>query len=147
VDTILPGIERKAAAENGVLMHEDEASFCIFGTICRTWMEKGKDGLREVMSKAARESVKVFGVVTIEKNPRFHFRVEEIFNAKTFLDFLKQVVRQYDKKIFLILDNARYHHALLLQEWLEKNKDRIELHFMPPYSPEFNACERQSVAK
>lgn len=122
-------------------MHEDEASFGISGTMTRTWMEKGKDGLREVMSTAARDSIKVFGAVTAEENPRFHFRIAEVFNAITFLGFLNQIVRQYDRKIFLILDNAKYHHAILVQEWLEAHKDRIELHFLPPYSPEFNAQE------
>jgi transposase len=141
VDVKLPQLKEKVEEENGVLIHEDEASFGISGTTSRTWMEKGKDGLREVMSKAARESIKVFGAVTVEENPRFHFRIAEVFNAVTFLGFLKQLVRQYDRKIFLILDNARYHHALLLQEWLEANKSKIELHFLPAYSPQFNAQE------
>ena len=41
----------------------------------------------------------------------------------------------------MILDNARYHHAKKLQPWLERYKRRIELFFLPPYSPELNPIE------
>ena len=44
-------------------------------------------------------------------------------------------------EVHLILDNAKYHHALLLQEFLERNPNII-LEFLPPYSPELNPIER-----
>ena len=40
-----------------------------------------------------------------------------------------------------MLDNAGYHHAVLVREWVEANADKIELHFLPPYSPDLNAAE------
>jgi len=42
----------------------------------------------------------------------------------------------------VILDNSRYHHALLLQPWLESHSEEIQLDFLPPYSPELNPIER-----
>jgi len=64
-------------------------------------------------------------------------------NAKSFLKFLKKVLKIYLKqKITLVLDNVRYHHARLLKPFLEKNQHRIELMFLPPYSPDFNPMER-----
>ena len=42
----------------------------------------------------------------------------------------------------MILDNARIHHAKLLQNFLEENKDRLELVFLPPYSPKLNRIEK-----
>ena len=47
----------------------------------------------------------------------------------------------HDKKVFLIADNARYHHAKLVKEWVALNSDKVELFFLPAYSPEFNAVE------
>jgi transposase len=44
-------------------------------------------------------------------------------------------------KIVVILDNARIHHAKLLEPFLSANKNRIELVFLPPYSPKFNLIE------
>ena len=67
-----------------------------------------------------------------------------IFNAETFLEFLKMVLekRKWGKKQVLILDNARYHHATMIQPWLKKNKKRLTLIFFPPYSPDLNNIER-----
>ena len=44
-------------------------------------------------------------------------------------------------KIAMVLDNARIHHAKLIQPFLEENKDRLELVFLPAYSPELNLIE------
>ena len=45
------------------------------------------------------------------------------------------------KKILLVLDNARYHHAKILQSWLNEVSDLLELFFLPPYSPDLNPIE------
>lgn len=59
-----------------------------------------------------------------------------------FLKFLKNVLDIYPTgKIALVLDNARIHHAKLIQPFLDKNKNRLELIFLPPYSPELNPIE------
>ncbi|SCW77612.1 DDE superfamily endonuclease, partial [Paenibacillus tianmuensis] len=44
-------------------------------------------------------------------------------------------------KIVIVLDNARIHHAKLLQPFLEEMKGRLELVFLPPYSPKLNLVE------
>ena len=44
--------------------------------------------------------------------------------------------------IHVFLDNARYHHAKLVQEWLAQPGCRIALHFIPPYCPHLNPIER-----
>jgi transposase len=67
----------------------------------------------------------------------------ESYNAEVFLSFLKDVLKKYPKgKIALVLDNARIHHAKLIQPFLEENKNRLELHFLPPYSPNLNCIEK-----
>jgi putative transposase len=38
----------------------------------------------------------------------------------------------------MILDNSRIHHAKIMSPFLEENKDRIELLFLPPYAPTIN---------
>src|SRR5271167_1326348 len=44
--------------------------------------------------------------------------------------------------IHVFLDNARYHHAKLVREWLSRPGCRIKLHFLPPYCPHLNPIER-----
>jgi putative transposase len=61
----------------------------------------------------------------------------------TFKRYLIKVIHENEnKKVFMILDNVRYHHAKLLKSFLDKNKGRIELIFLPPYSPDLNPMER-----
>ena len=54
----------------------------------------------------------------------------------------KQSRRERHGKIHMILDNVRYHHAKALQHFLKKNEDRIDLFFLPAYSPDLNPIER-----
>ena len=42
------------------------------------------------------------------------------------------------RMIHLFLDNARYHHAKLLQARLAEPGRRIKLHFIPAYCPHIN---------
>jgi transposase len=42
----------------------------------------------------------------------------------------------------VVLDNARWHRAKVLQPWLNKHRKHLRLDFLPPYSPELNAIER-----
>jgi transposase len=95
-----------------------------------------------VKSEPVRKSVKAFGAVSVEQDPRFHFQFSEIFNEHSFLRFIKRIVTHAKgRKVFLILDNARYHHSKLVTKWVEENTDKIELFFLPAYSPDLNAQE------
>jgi transposase len=90
-----------------------------------------------------RKSMALFGAVSANTGEIVTMDAK-IFNAETFLCFLNKVVqsKKRGKKIILILDNARYHHATMIQPWLNKNKDRVQLLFLPPYSPDLNNIER-----
>jgi transposase len=123
-------------------MYEDEAIFQVLGTIARTWALKGVGA--EVISKPCRKSMKVFGAVTVEAKPRFNFRFSKVFNSDTFLAFLQHIARHYEgAKIHMIVDNVKYHHSHKVRDWLEmkENKNKIQLHYLPAYSPHFNAQE------
>ena len=55
-------------------------------------------------------------------------------NTEKLIDFMTRLIADSKKKVFLVLDNLRVHHAKLVQSWVEEHKDRIELFFLPPYS-------------
>ena len=40
------------------------------------------------------------------------------------------------------LDDAKIHHAKLLREFLDENQERLNLVFLPPYSPNLNKIEQ-----
>lgn len=121
-------------------MYQDEVSCKQAGSIFRHWALKGIGCV--VKSPPTRKSLKVMGAVTIGNDPKFHFRFVPWFNTTTFLTFLDQLLsRHKGKKIHLILDNAKYHKGPEVRRWLKGKENRIELHYLPPYSPEFNATE------
>jgi hypothetical protein len=121
-----------------VLLYEDEALFRQSGSIYRHWARRGVGS--QVKSFPGRISIKVIGAVSIGTDPKFHFRFVEVFNSVTYLKFLKQLVRRYKgTRIYLIADNATWHKSPPVLKWVQSNQDKIELHFLPKYSPDFNA--------
>lgn len=67
---------------------------------------------------------------------------EEQYTAEEFLAFLHKVTATYPTgKIVMILDNARIHHAKLLEPFLKEMERRLELIYLPPYSPQLNVVE------
>lgn len=57
------------------------------------------------------------------------------------IDFMRRLVHDSVKKVFLILDNLRVHHSKKVQAWVENYKDEIEVFYLPPYAPEYNPDE------
>lgn len=105
----------------------------------KTWFLKGKQRIIPTFGK--HEGVKLVGCLDYETG-RAYVEEHKKYDAEIFLHFLKNVLEQYpDGKTVMILDNARIHHAKLLQGFLEENKERLELVFLPPYSPNLNKIE------
>ena len=76
-----------------------------------------------VLQEPTRFHISVFGAVNVGTGRLVH-QMSETFNAMTFLDFLKNLLsfRIGSKIIHLILYNSRYHHAKLLEPWLDEHK-------------------------
>jgi transposase len=96
-----------------------------------------------VLQEPTRKSVGVFGAVRISDGCLITNQ-EKTFNNMTFLQFLKKLLplRQSDRKMVVILDNARWHYAKALTQWLTEHQEIFQLDFLPPYSPDLNHIER-----
>ena len=120
----------------------DECHFQQHGSRCVMWVPpEQKDPV--VLHAPTKKSVSLFGAVNLSSGKLLH-SISPVFNAVTFFEFLKMLSKRggKSKRLIVILDNARYHHALLLKHWLYKKRKRINLLFLPPYSPELNPIER-----
>ena len=110
-----------------------------YQAIQKTWFPKGKQ--KKISTYGKNAGVKLIGILNYETG-HVYCEEHERYDAKVFLNFLKETLNQYPTgKIVMILDNARIHHANLLKEFLEENKERLELMFLPPYSPKLNLIE------
>jgi len=122
----------------------DEVRFQQHGSRCRMWVPpEVKDPV--LFHHPTHRSVGYFGAVRLRDGKYVFRREEEKFNTMTFLSFLKQlrlISSHSGRRVVVIIDNARYHHAILHKEYRDKNRDRFALEFLPPYSPELNPIER-----
>jgi transposase len=136
----LAGDQKKARLHDGVVLFEDEASFQLDPTLHRTWARRGAQP--RVSTRGERKTAHVYGAIAIA-DARFTYTFADVFNGRTFLAFLKLLVRRYaGRKIFLIIDNGPCHN--LDREgkaWLVQSAHLISLHRLPPYSPELNGIE------
>jgi transposase len=92
-----------------------------------------------------RKSVGYFGAVRLRDGKFIYAREEDKFNGRSCWQFLKQLRQgslRSSKRVVIIIDNAKYHHALLHKAWREEAMPRFRLDFLPPYSPDLNPIER-----
>lgn len=108
-------------------------------TLTRAWFLKGI--VAQIKSPTSRYKLNVY--VAMGYNGQLIIQDAENFDADSFQQFLEKILSEAktENKILLVLDNARYHHAKKLKDYIESIKDRLELFFLPPYSPEINAIE------
>ena len=135
-------LSRLAKRDDVDLWCEDECHFQQHGSRCTMWIPP--ENVDPVLLHApTRKSISVFGAVRIRDGRLVH-QLEKTFNACTFQAFLVQLIRHHHKnrKMIVIVDNARWHHAKYLKPWLHKHRDKLKLDFMPPYSPDLNPIER-----
>ena len=138
LDESYPAIAARAKKEKAEIHWGDETgirSDCQHG---RGYSPKGKTPV--IRLSARRSSINMISTVTNQGKVRFMI-YEGSMNAERFIKFIKQLIKGAKKKIFLILDNLRVHHAKVVKEWLKDYKHQIELFFLPAYSPELNPDE------
>jgi transposase len=92
-----------------------------------------------------RKSVSYFGAIRLRDGKLVTSKPEGRFNAATcwrFLRKLRRISRRSGRRVVVIVDNARYHHALLHRDWRRAQGPDFVLLFLPPYSPQLNPIER-----
>lgn len=138
LDEEYPKVQRRAKEENAEIHWGDETGFRNDHHYGRGYSPKGKTPV--VRLSAKRVSTNMISSITNKGKLRFMIYSKSM-NAQVLIRFLKKLIKSSDRKIFLILDNLRVHHAILVREWLEGQKDKIEIFYLPSYSPELNPDE------
>ena len=134
-----PEIKKRAKKEDAEIHWGDEAGVSSQEHYPRGYAPKGQTPVL-VLSQAKRERVNMISSITNQGKVRFMI-YDEKFTARVFIRFLQQLLKGAEKKLYLILDNLRVHHAKVVKEWLKDKHEKIELFFLPSYSPEMNPDE------
>lgn len=111
--------------------HNTESLYC--------WIKKGKE--KELRSNTGRQRLNINGAIDIETKEVL-CRYDDTLNAQSTVKLLKEVVEKHplSSKIYMIVDNARYYKCKVVSKYLETSK--IEMIFLPTYSPNLNLIER-----
>jgi transposase len=92
---------------------------------------------------SGRERINIHGAINLESGQTRMIDVQTVDAAST-ITLLEAIEALYPLVLLIhvFLDNARYHHAKLVQQWLARPGCRIKLHFIPSYCPHLNPIER-----
>jgi transposase len=92
---------------------------------------------------SGRQRINIHGAINLETGQTRMIEVLTV-DAVSTIRLLESIEALYPLLVLIhvFLDNARYHHAKLVQEWLARPGCRIKLHFVPSYCPHLNPIER-----
>jgi transposase len=133
-----PGISKRAKEENAEIFFGDEMGIQNTANYAKGYAPIGKTPVVQVESK----KMKINMLSAISKRGKLRFVLyKDNMTSDKIIDFMRRLVRDSEKKVFLVLDNLRVHHSKKVAAWLEKHQSGIELFFLPPYAPEYNPDE------
>jgi len=150
LDEDYPAIAARAKAEGAEIHWGDESGLRSDDVRGRGFAPKGQTPVVRVNNK--RHGLSVISTVTNKGQMRWRI-FDGALNADILIDFLRRLIKGAGRKLFLILDNLRVHHAKPVKAWLAEHADAIEVFYLPSYSPELNPDEmanadiKQAVTK
>jgi transposase len=136
--TTYPAIEKQAENENAEIHWCDETGVAADQHPGSGYSPKGERTTIDVPGPHIR--MNQVSTITNEGSVRF-MTYRGTMNAALFLVFLGRLLRSTSKKIFLITDRLKAHEDATVHSWVEAHKDRIQLFYLPKYSPEMNPVE------
>lgn len=138
LDTDYPVIASLAKEEKAEIYWGDETGIQTGANRVRGFAPKGQTPVVRLVAK--RSHVSMLSAITNQGRIRF-MMYRDAMNSKLLIKFMTRLIKDAGRKVFLILDNLPVHHSKNVKEWLEKNHEKIEIFYLPSYSPELNPDE------
>ena len=133
-----PAIRQQAKSEKAQIYWGDEMGLRSDHAVGRSYGLRGQTPVIEATGK--RFGCNMISAIT--NQGRLNFMVfKDRFVSKVFLEFLNRLVRQSERKVFLIVDNHPVHRSKKVKLWLQEHEEEIRVFFLPGYSPELNPDE------
>jgi transposase len=133
-----PMVQKQAKKEKALIYWSDEMGLRSDHAVGRSY---GRCGQTPIIPGTGQR----FGcnmISAINNKGHLNFMVFKTrFDANVFLGFLKRMVHQIKRRVFLIIDGHPVHHAIKIKSWIQKHTDQISLFYLPGYSPQLNPDE------
>jgi len=96
---------------------------------------------KEMPTNTGRGRINLSGMIDVIQH-NVLVREDITLNADATIQFFRKIEEAYPRKrkVHIFCDNAPYYRNKAVREYLETS--RVELHFLPPYSPNLNPIER-----
>ena len=133
-----PTIKEKAKKDDAEIYWGDETGVRGDSQHGRGYAPIGKTPV--ITLSAKRTSTNMISAITNQGKVRFQI-YDGRMNADQLIQFMKRLIKDAKRKVFLILDNLRVHHAKKVNQWLAQHSEEIEVFHLPAYSPELNPDE------
>jgi len=135
---VFPEIKERAESEDAQIFWGDETGVHNETNCVKGYAIAGQTPILPV----GNEHIKINMISAISNVGKvfFMFFLASI-NQQFFIEYMERLIKTTERKIFLIVDNLKVHHGKLVKEWINGHKDRIELYFLPAYSPQINPDE------
>ena len=133
-----PALKARALREKAEIFWEDETGIRSDHHAGRSWALKGQTPVIPSTGKRFRFN----RVAALSNRGSLVFSiVKKGLSARTFLLFLARMIKGRRRKIILIVDGHPAHRSKMVRDWLAEHSDKMELVFLPAYSPELNPVE------
>jgi transposase len=134
-----PAIRARAKREGGVVLWLDEMGVRSDAAAGRSWAPVGQTPVIKGTGKRFRVNM----ISAVSNAGMLRFRLfSGSFTGAVFVNFLSRLLRDCgERKVHLIVDGHPVHRAKAVSAWVGRHGERIELHFLPGYSPELNPVE------
>jgi len=133
-----PAIARNAKAQGCEIQWADETGLSSRANYGRSFAPRGHTPVIRRPGKRFSQSM----ISSLTNQGKLRFMIYEgALKAPIFLNFLRRLVREATRKLFVIVDNLPVHRAHRVTAWVQDHADRIELFYLPSYAPEHNPDE------
>lgn len=138
LDIEYPAIEQQAQQENAEIAWGDESGLRSDAQVGRGYAPIGHTP--EIQLNTQRVSVNYLASVSNQGKVRFMLYTQKL-TAQVFITFLERLIAKRTRKLMWIVDRHPVHRSNAVHQWLQDHRDKIELHLLPPYSPQLNPAE------
>ncbi|MCS6762969.1 MAG: IS630 family transposase [Candidatus Protistobacter heckmanni] len=138
LDEDYPVIAACAKAEGAEIHWGDETGVRRDDVRGHSYAPQGQTPVIRVNNK--RHGLSVISTVTNKGQMRWQ-AFDGALSADILIDFLRRLVKDAGRKIYLILYNLRVHHSKPVKAWQAEHKHEIEVFYLPSYSPELSPNE------
>ncbi|CAA9581856.1 Mobile element protein [uncultured Synechococcales cyanobacterium] len=138
LETDYPAIKQRAQQQDAEIAWGDESGLRSDAQVGRGYAPIGQTP--EIQPSTGRVSINYIASISNQGKVRFRLYTQKL-TAQVFIIFLERLIAKRTRKLMWIVDRHPVHRSDAVRQWVHNHQDHIEIHYLPPYSPQLNPAE------